>query len=257
MTIWANCIIHNEENFIWFAIMSIVDYVDKVLVWDTGSNDKTVEIIKEIIKIKGDKIEFKEVGEVDKNEFTKMRQRQLDDSKCDWILILDGDEIWWEDSIKKVVDLINTKEDRSDSIVMPFYNMVGDIHHYQSHDAGKYMILGKRGHLTIRAIKRSIPGLHLAGPYGMEGYLDETGKPIQESNYRKLYFLDAPFMHMTHLKRSSKDDHKKIKYDKGLKFIKDFPEVFYLEKPKVVPTFFYTRSKLYEAISYAKAIFKS
>ena len=49
-TIWANTIVHNEENFIWFAIMSVIDWVDKMLVWDTGSTDKTVEIIEEIIK---------------------------------------------------------------------------------------------------------------------------------------------------------------------------------------------------------------
>src|SRR3990172_3928684 len=100
-TIWANTIVHNEENFIWFAIMSVVNYVDKILVWDTGSTDKTVEIIKEVIKEKGNKIEFKEVGAVNANEFTKMRQKMLDESHCDWILVLDGDEIWWGSSMKK------------------------------------------------------------------------------------------------------------------------------------------------------------
>ena len=50
MKIWANTVVHNEENFIWFAIMSVVDYVDKVLVYDTGSTDQTVSIIKEIKK---------------------------------------------------------------------------------------------------------------------------------------------------------------------------------------------------------------
>ena len=48
MKIWVNTIVHNEENFIWFAVMSVIDYVDKVLIYDTGSTDKTVEIIKEI-----------------------------------------------------------------------------------------------------------------------------------------------------------------------------------------------------------------
>src|SRR3989338_7015752 len=109
MKIFANTIVNNEENFIWFAIMSVVDYVDKILVWDTGSTDKTVELVKGIRETKGDKVEFREVGVVDKHEFTKMRQMMLDESKCDWILILDGDEVWWEDSIKKVVKEIKTK----------------------------------------------------------------------------------------------------------------------------------------------------
>ena len=88
MTIWANTIVNNEENFIWFAIMSVLDYVDKILVWDTGSTDKTVEVIK---TINSNKLKFKEVGKVDPMEFTKMRQKMLEESKCDWILILDGD----------------------------------------------------------------------------------------------------------------------------------------------------------------------
>ena len=103
MKIWANTIVHNEENFIWFAVMSIVDHVEKVVIYDTGSNDKTVQIIEKIKMLKKNKIIFREVGPVDKDQFTKMRQAMLNESKCDWILILDGDEIWWEDSIKKVV----------------------------------------------------------------------------------------------------------------------------------------------------------
>src|SRR3989344_2860920 len=117
--IWANTIVNDEENFIWFAIMSVIDYVDKILVWDTGSADKTVEIIKEIQKIKPDKIIFKKVGEVDKNAFTRMRQKMLDQSTSDWILILDGDEIWWEESIKSLVNKINKDGDRIDGIVVP------------------------------------------------------------------------------------------------------------------------------------------
>ncbi|MBI2196509.1 glycosyltransferase family 2 protein [Candidatus Daviesbacteria bacterium] len=256
MKIWANCIVHNEENFIWFAIMSVVDYVDKILVWDTGSTDKTVEIIEEIRKIKGDKIEFRKVGVVDRHEFTKMRQMMLDESKCDWILILDGDEIWWEDSIKQVVEAIN-KDKNIDAIVVPFFTMVGDVYHYQSEDAGKYELAGRKGHLTIRAINRRIPSLHLAGPYGKEGFMDKEERLIQDMSLEKLMFLDAPFLHLTHLKRSSKDGHNKSKYDLGIKFNKHFPEVFYLKRPAGIPSPWQERSKLYEILSLGKRILKS
>ena len=102
MKVWVNCIVYNEENFIWFAINSIIDFVDKIIVWDTGSQDLTVKIIEEIKKKYPEKIEFKEVGKVSGNSYTKIRQQMLEISKCDWVLILDGDEIWFEDSIKKV-----------------------------------------------------------------------------------------------------------------------------------------------------------
>lgn len=234
--IWANCIVKNEENFVWFSIMSMVDYVDKILVYDTGSKDKTAQIIKEVQKIKKNKISFKQVGEVDKHQFSKVRQQMLEDSVCDWILILDGDEVWWEKSIKKVVDEINKSGDGLDAIVLPFYNVVGDIYHYQTDAAGKYEILGKKGHLTIRAINRKIKGLHIGGPYGSEGYLGKNNIPIQEGDPKRIQYTDEPFLHLTHLKRSSLDDHNKYKYEIGEKFPENFkyPEVFYLSYPKII-----------------------
>lgn len=236
--IWANCVIKNEENFIWFAIMSVVDHVEKVLVWDTGSQDKTVEIIRKIQKIKKNKVELKQIGDVDKRQFSKVRQEMLDKSNCDWILILDGDEVWWESSIKMVVDTINKKGDYLDAVVVPFYSVVGDIYHHQADMAGKYNLLGRKGHLTIRAINTKIKGLHVGGSYGSEGYLDENNIPIQQGNTKRMLFINAPFLHLTHLKRSSLDDHNKYKYEIGEEFPENFkyPEVFYLSYPKVIPS---------------------
>ena len=51
MKIWANTLVRNEERYIWFAAMSVIEHVDKILIWDTGSDDATVMIIKEIKKL--------------------------------------------------------------------------------------------------------------------------------------------------------------------------------------------------------------
>lgn len=236
MKIWANCIVNNEENFIWFAIMSVIDYVDKILVWDTGSEDRTVEIIQGVAREYKDKILFKEVGKVDKFQFTNIRQRMLDESKCDWILILDGDEVWWQESIKKVVDVINKKGNTKDAIAVPFYSATGDIYHYQEQNAGKYELAGRKGHLSIRAINRKIPGLHVEGSYGMEGYFDKDNNLLQKRAPKSIIYLVAPFLHLTHLKRSSKNGHNKYKYEIGLPFSEDFkfPEVFYKKYPAYI-----------------------
>ncbi len=235
MKIWANTIVNNEENFIWFAIMSIVDYVDKILVWDTGSTDKTVEIIKEIKKAKGDKIDFRQVSEVDKFQFTKMRQAMLQQSKCDWILVLDGDEIWWEESIKKVIKEIEKRGNEIDGIVVPMIVPVGDIYHFQEEEAGRYKILGRKGHLSLRAINKNIPGLHVDWPYGKEGYFDKNNLAVQERE--DILFLDAPYLHMTHLKRSSKyRKQDKFKYELGKLASKEFkfPEVLLNPYPGII-----------------------
>lgn len=234
-TIWANCIVNNEENFIWFAIMSVVDFVDKILIWDTGSTDKTVEIIKEIKKKQGNKIEFKEIGRVDKYKFTKMRQAMLKQSNCDFLLILDGDEIWWKDSIKKIVKEINTKGTGIDGIVVPMVVPVGDIYHLQEESAGRYEILGRRGHYSLRVINKKIPGLHADWPYGKESFLDGDNHLIQER--RKIIFIKAPYLHVTHLRRSQlKREFDKFKYELGTPVNKNFqfPEVLYKYYPKSI-----------------------
>lgn len=235
MKIWANTIVNNEENFIWFSIMSVMDFVDKVLVWDTGSTDKTVDIIREIKEICGDKVDFREVGAVDRYEFTKMRQKLLEQSDCDWILILDGDEIWWKDSIKKVVSKIH--QGNTEGIAVPMIVPVGDIYHLQQQEAGRYKILGKTGHLSLKAFSKHIPGLHVDFPYGKEGFLDQDNRFLQERE--KIIFLNAPFLHVTHLKRSSlKRKYEKFKYEIGKK-IEDgfkFPEVFYQKTPSFIPS---------------------
>ncbi len=236
-TIWVNTIVNNEENFIYFAIMSIVNHVDKVLVWDSGSEDKTVEVIKEIEKIKGEKILFKEVGKVNEIEFTKMRQKMLNESDSDWILILDGDEIWWEESIKRLRKTIDNKGDRIDGIYVPMILPVGDIYHIQEEKAGKYQIHGKIGNISLKAINKKIPGLHVESPYGKEGYIDENNIPVQERE--NLLFLDAPLLHMTHLKRSSvRRRFEKFKIELGKEVPKNFafPEVFYRKYPSIIPS---------------------
>lgn len=232
--IWVNTIVNNEENFIWFALMSVVDFVDKILVWDTGSSDKTVQIIKEVVKVKKSKLDFKQVGPVNGVRFTKMRQAMLEQSRCDWILVLDGDEIWWEASIKKLVNQIN-KFPRSSGIVVPMVVPVGDIYHIQEERAGRYKILGRTGHLSLKAINRKIPGLHVDFPYPKEGYFDKENTKIQERE--DIIFLDAPFLHTTHLKRSSQPKREnKFKYELGDKVSEEFgfPEVFYRECPALV-----------------------
>lgn len=234
MRIWANTIVNNEENFIWFAVMSVADYVDKILIWDTGSDDKTVLVIEELKNKLGNKLEFKEVSKVDPLQFTKMRQKMLEQSKCDWILILDGDEIWWNDSIKKVVSEINKSSD-TEGIVVPMMVPVGDIYHFQEEAAGKYKIIGKTGHFSLKAFSKHIPGLHVDWPYGKEGFFDKGNHLIHERE--KIIFVDAPFLHVTHLKRSnSKRINDKFKHELGTKAGKrfKFPEVLYKEYPSFI-----------------------
>jgi glycosyltransferase involved in cell wall biosynthesis len=247
MTIWAHTLVRNEERYIWFAVMSVIDYIDKVLIWDTGSEDKTVDIIKEIKKIRKNKVSINLLGKVSPDEFTKVRQEMLDKTKSDWFIIVDGDEVWWDLAIAKTTGLIRKHGKEIESIVNRYYNVVGDIYHYQEEAAGRYEIDGKVGHLNIRAMSRKISGLHFARPHGIQGVFDSKGESIQNRPKKKRVFLENPaYMHFTNVQRSSSVSldsqvpkrKMKLKYEIGKSFPLDFyyPEVFFRPKPSFVPS---------------------
>ena len=86
-----------------------------------------------------------------------------------------------------------------------------------------------------RAINKKIPGLHVNLPYGKEGFFDENNKPIQER--KNIVFLNTPFLHTTHLRRSTKERKiNKFKYEIG-NIVPDgfkFPEVLHKNYPKII-----------------------
>lgn len=229
MKITAHCLVKNEENFIWFAINSVVDFVDEIMVWDQGSNDKTMSIIQ---SINNSKIKVREVS----GEVETMRQKMLEETDTDWIFILDGDEIWWEESIRSIVRVIKTEQRKIDAIVVPNYMLIGDTFHYQEEKAGRYNIAGRRGNLNIRAV-RLTPGLYVHGDYGNEGYSNKNEIKVQDLPRQKLLFLEEKYLHASFLERSRKSKYK-FKYEIGEEFPKDFyyPEVFFRPRPSIVPS---------------------
>jgi len=243
MKIWAHTLVRNEERYLWYAVSSVVNYVDRVMIWDTGSEDNTVEIARELRKEYGRKIEVKQLGKVDINRFTRVRQQMLEETKSDWFFILDGDEVWWDDSIIGVIREIGEKGGGLDSIVSGYYNVVGDIFHYQEEAAGRYSIDGETGHLTIRAMNRHIKGLRFERPHGQQAIVDGRGKPIQEMDSKRRVKLPGKYMHFTNVIRSNVEMDalvpkraKKLKHELGKSLPLDFyyPEVFFRPRPSVV-----------------------
>lgn len=237
--IWGHTLVKNEDRYLWFAVTSVINYLDKMLIWDTGSTDKTLEIIKLLKKEYPERIDFREIGQLSAQGLTDARQQMLEQTKADWLILVDGDEVWWEDSIKEVVTTINNQGANLYALINPVYNLVGDIYHYQDPTAGQYHIKGKKGHFNIRAVNRQIPKLHIKGDYPLEGFCDEAGKLIQERS-EKLEFVDGPILHFSHLPRSTSIGftlhRRKIKYELGITFPKGFgyPEVMFLKPPPLV-----------------------
>lgn len=74
----------NEENNIAECIRSVKNLVSEVIVVDTGSTDRTVEIARSL----GARVEFFEWVD----DFSAARNESIKYATCDWILVLDADD---------------------------------------------------------------------------------------------------------------------------------------------------------------------
>lgn len=83
-TISLCMIVKNEEEFLPRCLASVTDVVDEIIVVDTGSEDRTVEIAESF----GAKIYHHPW----QNSFSLHRNQSLEYATCDWVLILDADE---------------------------------------------------------------------------------------------------------------------------------------------------------------------
>lgn len=243
MKIWAHTMFKNSEKWLWYSVTSVIDHVDKILLWDTGSTDDSWVIAMALKNKYPNKISLKQYGQVTVETFKDCRQEMLDQTDADWFLVVDDDEIWWEESIALVIQKINDfskdKKNKIESIVVPTINLIGDIYHKQPNSAGKYRFGKKVGHFNLRAVKRNIPGLHSAGNHGVWGWADINNKQIQDRGTFKL--VDAPYLHASFLSRSVNQSSivnvpkraKKVKYELGQCLPLDFyyPESLFKERP--------------------------
>ena len=90
----------NEENNLSRCLDCIKEFVDEIIIVDTGSTDKTVEIAKSY----GAHIYHYDWN----NDFSKARNVSLQKATKDWILVLDADEVLPYEEGLKLKNIINT-----------------------------------------------------------------------------------------------------------------------------------------------------
>lgn len=254
--ITAHIVAKNEDIFLWYSIASIINYVDKVIIFDTGSTDKTVQIIK---SFKSSKIEFEEKGDVDARELVSLRQEQIEKTKTNWFWVVDGDEVYPKSTAKEVIDFVNKDKNKYEGGVVRRYDLLGDIYHYQSEEVGEYNLFGLKGHLVLRLINKSkFPGLYLKGEYPNEGYYDQNGIALINHPVNNFFITSKRLFHAMYLKRSTLGEElpstlhrKKFKIETGLAFpaTTNFPNVFFQKKPPIVPDVISPRNSVYNIMA--------
>lgn len=94
-------IVKNEEKHLERCLTSVKDVVDEIVIVDTGSDDKTLEIAD---SFNANIYHFKW-----NNDFSTARNFALSKCQSDWILYLDADEELNSNSINELITIINGK----------------------------------------------------------------------------------------------------------------------------------------------------
>ncbi|MFH1687362.1 MAG: tetratricopeptide repeat protein, partial [bacterium] len=118
-TISACLMVKNEEELLPGCLDSIRDWVDEIIVVDTGSTDKTIEIAESY----GAKI-FHQPWE---GNFSKHRNHTIELATCDWIFIIDADERFEPDHVDSLLKAVNSGD--HEIISVNVYNLYGSVNH--------------------------------------------------------------------------------------------------------------------------------
>ena len=107
-------IVKNEEQLLPRCLKSIKNLVDEIVIVDTGSTDRTVEIAKSF----GAKV-YHHPWE---NDFSKHRNQSIGYASSDWIFILDADEkvVKWDPNVATIISNM-----KMDSVFVKVENIYG------------------------------------------------------------------------------------------------------------------------------------
>lgn len=115
-SISACLMVKNEEAMLPQCLESIRSWVDEIVLVDTGSTDKTIEIAKSY----GAKI-FYQPWE---GSFSKHRNYTMEKATCDWILIIDADEMMVAEDIPLLLKVMS--EPICEIVSLNVINVYGD-----------------------------------------------------------------------------------------------------------------------------------
>ncbi|MFZ1685690.1 MAG: tetratricopeptide repeat protein [Candidatus Zixiibacteriota bacterium] len=98
-TVSACIMVKNEEEMLPGCLDSLRNWVDEIIVVDTGSTDRSVEIAQQY----GAKIFHHPWA----NSFSEARNHTLEHATCDWLFIIDADERVFEEDVPQLIQMLN------------------------------------------------------------------------------------------------------------------------------------------------------
>jgi glycosyltransferase involved in cell wall biosynthesis len=180
-TLSALIICKDEEDRILPCLESLQGFADEIIAFDSGSTDKTVEIVRQYT----DKVWVTEDWPGDGFQ----KQRALDKATCDWVLIIDADE-WLDDNMKASIHEILAQDKIEEAAFkLPWGNVI----------LGKQMKFGRSARAPKRFFKRE--GAHITAVV-VHAHVETKGKISTIKNGYLMHNSLRGFDHLIEKNRS-------------------------------------------------------
>jgi len=147
----------NEEKNIQ-EVLECFDFCDEIIVVDSFSTDKTVEIASKNPKVKIIQNTFE--------DFTKQRNLALDSAKNDWVIFLDGDERITPDLRTEIINEMNLPEKKDAYYFYRKFYFAGKPIHYSGTQTDKNFRLLRKSKCRYIAEKKVHETLKVNGTVG-------------------------------------------------------------------------------------------
>jgi len=184
----AHYMVKNEEYYIKPSILSVLPFVEKLIIFDTGSTDKTVEKIK---SIKSDKIEFFSEKVSDPKKLIDVRNKMIFLTKSEFFIVVDGDEVYDISSVKIILKLLNSVKKNIHRIELMRFDFVKNFNF-----VSRKQYVGK----IYRTNK-----IAFAGVYPFEGPVLKNNPKANVFDFSQRFPETVNCFHFGLLERSSKD----------------------------------------------------
>ncbi len=226
MKLVALSMLRNEEFWCWYALTAVAPFVERILVFDNHSEDRTVDIVRSMRHL-GGKIELIEgFGGASEHENRAACLEKAKDAAATHVLFLDGDEVHADAYLGFARRLLEMAEHVPPLPLPPRNHGVAFDH--RPTDGAVVRNLGFRplhpgfegpatcipqdlagrdddhGCYNFAVRIAALDGLMSNGlEWGQHGYVEGDGIYLQSSPYT-LWFPSLRYWHMTHHPRSSK-----------------------------------------------------
>ena len=195
----VHMMVRNEEYWIRFALLSAIERGNRVFLWDTGSEDRTVALARMVPE---ERVTLRRLGPVASNGLCDVRNQMLAETTTPWFAIVDGDEVWPPGLWREVAAFM--ADPHCNVVVVPACYPFPWLGAFNEEEDDQHEIAGLRGPMAARVFRRE-EGQRWHGNFGNDGLYDKRAVLLTGGNFSSMRVAKEPFWHMTLLPRSPLD----------------------------------------------------